>query len=72
MPAGGAQNVELNSVSCPDPRFCVAVGEFRPRGRFMNDSGEHPVVLRFDGTRWWAMAAPAALNTELNGVDCVA
>ena len=72
MPAGGAQNVELNSVSCPDPRFCVAVGEYRPAGRWMSDQGEHAVVMRFDGTRWSAMSAPEAPDTELNGVDCVA
>jgi hypothetical protein len=72
MPAGGAQNVELNSVSCPNPRFCVAVGEYRPAGRWMSDQGEHAVVMRFDGTRWSAVAAPEAPDTELNGVDCVA
>jgi hypothetical protein len=49
----------------------VAVGEFRPGGRFMNDRAEHLVVMRFDGVKWSMMAAPAAVGTELNGVSCV-
>jgi hypothetical protein len=37
----------------------------------MQDQGEHPVVLRFDGQRWSKMPSPAAVGTELNGVSCV-
>lgn len=71
LPAGAVVNTELNSVSCAHPTFCMAVGEFRPDGRFMQDQGEHPVVLRYDGRRWSKMPSPAAVGTELNGVSCV-
>ena len=71
LPGQGAPNVALSSISCVDPRFCVAVGTFRPAAVSMDGQGEEPVVLRFDGQRWSTMTTPRVVNSELNGVDCV-
>ena len=68
---GGSQNIELASVSCVDPTFCLAVGTYRPQAVWNNPQGEYPVVMRFDGQRWSKVRAPAPLNAELKGVDCL-
>jgi hypothetical protein len=68
---GGSPNTELTAVSCVRSTFCIAVGTYRPGAPFNNYQGEHPVVTKFDGHKWSNVPAPAPLNAELNGVDCL-
>ena len=70
-PTVDRENIELASVSCVDPTFCLAVGTYRPQAVWNNPQGEYPVVMRFDGQRWSKVRAPAPLNAELKGVDCL-
>lgn len=71
MPKGGDTDVELSSVDCVDPSFCIAVGAFRPNDSFTSYEDEHTVVLRFDGRRWSVMRSPSTPEADLDGVDCV-
>jgi hypothetical protein len=71
MPEGGTSNVELSSVSCVDSRFCIAVGAFLPAAIWMNDQGEQPVILRFDGKKWSMVHPPSVTEANLDGVNCV-
>jgi hypothetical protein len=65
---GQDANVDLSSVSCVNPTFCIAVGT-----RHAPSDGPlgSPVILRFDGRSWSKMAAPAIADAALNGVSCV-
>ena len=59
--ASVALQVNVSSVSCTSPEFCVAVG---------STLDFHPWAMRWDGTRWSAMTIPGE-NEQLNGVDCL-
>jgi hypothetical protein len=57
----------LSGVSCPAPRHCLAVGTSAGAG----GHGSRPQVLRWDGGRWSAAAAPAGV-AGLSAVTCTA
>ncbi len=66
-PAGG-QAIEINGVSCPATRDCIAVGSYTP-----TDGHQTPLAERWDGRRWLIekTADPSRrLDTTLSSVSC--
>lgn len=64
----GARMSELQAVSCPSRRFCVAVGDFLSRSRRPGTLAE-----LWNGTRWSIRPTPSAgeaANGMLYGVSC--
>jgi hypothetical protein len=67
----GALEVGLGGVSCPSTRVCFAVGSyFRLQG-----PGGHPLVERWNGTKWSIQPTPNAVGTagllsDLAAVSC--
>ena len=64
---GQDANVDLSSVSCVNPTFCIAVGTRHAP----SDGPLGSRHLRFDGRSWSKMATPAIADAALNGVSCV-
>jgi hypothetical protein len=61
----GAEETQLNGVSCPRASRCVAVGVAGPTfGRLS------PVVERWNGRAWRLERIPTARNSDLGGVSC--
>ena len=62
-----AQQTSLNSVACPTPKSCYAVGYYEGLNGAINT-----LVERWTGTVWTAQAAPTSGNptTVLNDVAC--
>ena len=63
----GTIEAELRGVSCSSPTVCVAVG------RYIDASGQHPLVVTLAGTTWTPSTptVPAdSLSARLNGVSC--
>ncbi len=61
----------LNGVSCTDPTNCVATGHWSD----VNDTTDHTLIERWDGTSWSIMNSPNTSSTDqddLNGVTCSA
>jgi hypothetical protein len=65
LPAG-ARGVELNGVSCPAAKSCVAVGEY------VNLTGSYPLAERWNGSRWIVGKPPTLVDGEgdLEEVSC--
>jgi len=66
-PAGASLGV-FHGVSCTGPRFCIAVGNYRPASGF-----ELPLVERWNGHTWEVQPTPAppgATFGVLYGVSC--
>jgi hypothetical protein len=61
----GATGSELNGVSCPKPRICVAVG-----GVEDNAGGVAPLVERYEGGRWMVQPVPGPRFGALAAVSC--
>jgi hypothetical protein len=64
-PSGGSQ-LQLNSVFCLHPTFCLAAGEYY--GFYTQ-----PVTERWNGTTWAPLTTPApsgAVDSQLNSVSC--
>ena len=60
---GEKQGDELNGISCPSSRFCIAVGQI---------GGGSPYALAYNGHRWRRMPVPKSRAQQLNGVACPA
>jgi hypothetical protein len=64
----GVSFAGFHGVSCTGPRFCVAVGSYRPPSGF-----EVPLVEHWNGRAWEVVPAPASPDATLNvlyGVSC--
>lgn len=57
---------QLSGVSCPGPRDCTAVGSYSAT----RTSPSHPLVERWDGTRWRVAAVPSPPAAHLSSVSC--
>jgi hypothetical protein len=63
----GAHGSRLNSVSCPEPNACFAVGSYT------RSDGTGATLAEFwDGTRWTILPTPnpTGATSVLNGVSC--
>ena len=62
---------ELDSVSCPTARRCVAVGDSPPPA-LTEASKQTPVSATFNGSRWVARRTPfpSGWHASLDGVSC--
>lgn len=63
-----SMTVGLTGVSCVSTTFCVAVGNYT------DQTGDHSIILEWDGTAWSIATGPtygAGINDLLNSVSCV-
>jgi hypothetical protein len=67
----GASWAEFSSVSCSNPRSCLAVGGFI---RNQINGQEQPLTEQWNGSSWSVLATPnphAENGSSLTGVDCL-
>jgi hypothetical protein len=61
----GAAETQLNGVSCPKRRFCIAVGTAGPTAGTTSSVAE-----RWEGKAWRLQAIPTLPGANLNAVSC--
>ncbi len=62
-----AEDNVLTAVSCPDTKFCMAVGYYQ------HGTAQQTLTLRWNGTKWAKVSSPdssAARDNDLAGVSC--
>jgi hypothetical protein len=69
LPADGSYPApSLNSVACPTPSFCVAVGDYN------SSSGTSGLIVTGSGTSWTATEAPLpagnAGSVQISAISC--